>query len=211
MRNLTWFLFASAVATAAAAAPACSPYDPSLGDAPYLCAATEPACPSGYFCQTTQMPAPRDRICVTENGLTPDTMTTGFPCADDSSLEGGARNDTPMTAYQTPVDSQRLDLTLAGLAICPEGDKDNYAITISAANAMKAIEVVVSWDSGQPLTASILNAGGTSIGNGTANGDKSLRACLPNMPMGTYYASVFATGSTKNNYRLSVKLLANCQ
>ena len=81
------------------------------------------------------------------------------------------RNDTPMTAYQTPVDSQRLDLTLAGLAICPEADKDNYAVTISAANAMKAIEVVVSWDDGQPLSMSILNAGGTSIGNGTANGD----------------------------------------
>jgi hypothetical protein len=210
MRNLTWFLFASAIAAAAAAAPACSPYDPSLGDAPYLCAATEPACPSGYTCQTTQMPAPRDRICVSENGLTVDSMS-GFPCADDSSLEGGTRNDTPMTAYQTPVDSQRLDLTLAGLAICPEADKDNYAITISAANAMKAIEVVVSWDNGQPLSTSILNAGGTSIGNGVAMGDKMLRACVPNMPAGTYYASVFATGSTRNNYRMSIKLLANCQ
>ena len=203
MRNLTWFLFASAVAVTA-----CSPYDPNLGDAPYLCATTEPACPSGYTCQTTQMPAPNDRVCVSEGGMTPDTMGS---CADDSSLEGPARNDTPQTAYQTPVDSQRLDLTLAGLAVCPAGDKDNYAVTVSAANAMKAIEVIVSWDSGQPLSMSILNAGGTSIGNGTANGDKSLRACLPNMPMGTYYASVFATGSTKNNYRLSVKLLANCQ
>ena len=58
---------------------------------------------------------------------------------------------------------------------------------------------------------SILNAGGTSIGNGTAKGEKELRACVPNMPAGTYYASVFATGSTKNNYRMSIKLLANCQ
>lgn len=191
-------------------AASCSPYSPSLGDAPYLCAMAEPACPDGYFCQTTQMPAPRDRICVSENGLTPDTMQMGFPCADDSALEGGARNDTPMTAYQTPVDSQRLDLTLAGLAICPEQDKDNYAVTVSSANANKAIEVIVSWDSGQPISMSILNAGGTSIGNGLANGDKSLRACVANIPAGTYYGSVFATGSTKNNYRMSIKLLANC-
>jgi hypothetical protein len=206
MRNLSYLVFAAA----AAAAPACSPYSPSLGDAPYLCATTEPACPDGYFCQTTTMPAPRDRICVSENGLMPDTTQNGFPCADDSSLEGATRNDTPQTAYQTPVDSQRLDLTLAGLAICPEGDKDNYAVTVSSANMGKAIEVVVSWDSGQPLSMSILNAGGTSIGNGTAMGDKALRACVPNMPVGTYYGAVFATGSTKNNYRLSIKLLANC-
>jgi len=206
MRKQLSFLAAAGLAAVAA----CSPYSPNLGNAPYLCATTEPACPDGYFCQTTSEPAPRDRICVSESGLQPDSSTTGFPCADDSSLEGSARNDTPMTAYQTPVDTQRLDLTLAGLAICPEGDKDNYAVTLSSANANKAIEVVVSWDSGQPISMSLLNAGGTSIGNGTANGDKSLRVCVANMPMGTYYASVFATGSTKNNYRLSVKVLANC-
>ena len=207
MRNLTWFLFASAVAVTA-----CSPYDPNLGDAPYLCATTEPACPSGYTCQTTQMPAPNDRVCVSEGGMTPDTMQGS--CADDSSLEGSSRNDTPMTAYQTPVDSQRADLTLAGLAICPEADKDNYAITVSAQTVTAKnnnIEVLVSWDSGQPLSMSILNATGASIGNGVANGDKQLRACIPNIPAGPYYASVFATGSTKNNYRMSIKLLAACQ
>jgi len=204
-KQLTIVLAAAAIASITG----CSPYSPSLGNAPYLCATEGPACPDGYFCQTTAETTPR-MICVSEDGLEPDAMQTGFPCADDSSLEGGARNDTPQTAYQTPVDTQRLDLTLAGLAICPEMDKDNYAVTISAANANKAIEVVVSWDSGQPLSMSILNAGGTSIGNGTANGEKSLRACVPNMPVGTYYGSVFATGSTKNNYRLSIKLLANC-
>ncbi len=191
-----------------AAVPACSPYNPDLGNAPYLCATTEPACPDGYFCQTTQEPAPRDRICVSSGGLTPDSSTTGFPCADDSAVEGGSKNDTPQTAYQTPVDTQRQDLTLAGLAICPEGDKDNYAVTISAAN--KGLEVIVSWDSGQPISMSILNAGGTSIVNGTAMGDKALRACAPNLPVGTYYGSVFATGTTKNNYRLSIKVVASC-
>lgn len=185
----------------------CSPYSPDLGNQPFRCGDGDPACPDGYFCMEV---SPTDRRCISANGAEPDAMGMGFPCADDSSLEGASRNDTPMTAYQTPVDTQRLDLTLAGLAICPEGDKDNYAVTISAANAMKAIELVVSWDSGQPLSASILNAGGTSIGNATANGDKSLRACVPNMPAGTYYAAVFATGSTKNNYRMSVKLLASC-
>lgn len=201
-KQLSFFI--AGLATVAA----CSPYNPELGNAPYLCAMTEPFCPDGYFCQTTSEPAPRDRVCVSEGGLMVDAMTTGFPCADDSALEGSSRNDIPMNAYQTPVDTQRQDLTLAGLAICPEGDKDHYAVTLSSGN--KGIEVIVSWDSGQPISMSILNAGGTSIVNGTANGEKSLRACAPNLPMGTYYGAVFATGSTKNNYRLSIKVVAAC-
>lgn len=198
------FVFTAGIAIVAS----CSPFDPNLGNQPYKCGDGDPACPDGYFCMEVTA---TDRRCVSANGSEVDAMQMGFPCADDMALEGSARNDTPQTAYQTPVDSQRLDLTLAGLALCPEMDKDNYAVTISAANAQKAIELVVGWDSGQPISASILNAGGTSIGNATARGEKEIRACVPNMPAGTYYASVFATGSTKNNYRLSIKLLANCQ
>jgi hypothetical protein len=145
---------------------------------------------------------------VSKDGLQPDSNMTGFPCADDSPVEGSGRNDTPMTAYQTPVDSQRQDLSLAGLAICPAMDKDHYAVQLSAGN--KGIEVIVTWESGQPVSMSLLNAGGTAIVNGTANGDKSLRACAPNLPMGTYYGAVFATGSTQNNYRLQIKVVAAC-
>lgn len=203
MRNLAFILLVGA----------CSPYNPDLGNAPYLCNPDDMSCPDGYKCQATTDATPR-MVCVADGeGLEPDAMQMGFPCADDSSLEGGARNDTPQTAYQTPVDTQRLDLTLAGLAICPEMDKDNYAVTVSSgtvAGGMNSIEVIVSWDSGMPLSMSILNTGGTSIGNGTSNGEKSIRACVPNMPAGTYFASVFAAGTTKNNYRLAVKLKANC-
>ena len=200
MRSLSFLLLSAALT-------ACNAYNPDLGGAPFLCAADEPRCPEGYSCQddgTSRM------VCFSDSGGVVDAAPTGFQCADDSILEGAGKNDTIQTAYATPVATQRKDISFAGLAICPEGDKDNYAVTISSANANKAIEVVVSWDSGQPISMSLLNAGGTSIGNGTANGDKSLRVCVANMPMGTYYASVFATGSTKNNYRLSVKVLANC-
>jgi hypothetical protein len=199
MRKQLGFMFALALA-------ACSPYKPDLGDVPFLCGDAEPVCPDGYVC----MPMGTQMRCVDIEGVMPDSGQMGFPCADDSSLEGTTRNDTPMTAYQTPVDTQRLDLTLAGIALCPMGDKDHYAVTLSAANAMKAIEVIVSWDSGLPISMSLLNAGGTSIGNGVANGDRSLRACAANLPAATYYGAVFATGSTQNNYRLSIKVLPNC-
>lgn len=199
--------------TASAALAACSPYDPDLGNAPYLCGMGEPACPEGYFCQTTTMPAPRDRICVATSGLMPDTSGPGFPCANDSNLEGSSRNDTPMTAYQTPVDTQRPDVMLADLALCPAMDKDHYAISLNGAN--KGIEAIVSWDSGNPIQMSLLNASGASIGNGTANGERSLRACAANLttvpsPNGTFYVSVFAQAATQNNYRLSIRVVANC-
>ena len=106
-----------------------------------------------------------------------------------------------------------LGVVRAGYPHAASGDKDNYAVTVSAstvAGGMNSIEVIVSWDSGQPLSMSILNTGGTSIGNGTMSGEKAIRACVPNMPAGTYVASVFAAGTTKNNYRLAVKLKANC-
>lgn len=188
---------------------ACSPYSPDLGSAPYLCNAEDMSCPDGYSCQ----PSATQMVCVSSEGLGPDAMQMTFPCANDSTFEGGARNDTKETAYQSPVDSQRLDLTLAGLAICPEGDKDHYAVTVSSktfTDKNNNLEVVASWDSGAALSMSILNTVGTSIGAATSNGEKSIRACLPNMPVGTYYVAVFGADSTKNNYRLAVKLKANC-
>jgi hypothetical protein len=196
MRKLSFVSFAALLG-------ACSPYSPDLGDVPFLCGAEDMACPSGYSCQMVV-----DKMaCVSNDGVMADASGPGFPCADDSALEGGARNDTIQTAYQTPVDTQRLDLTLAGLAVCPGGDKDNYAVTISP-GANKSIDVTVSWDSGQPVSMSVLNATGNSIGNGVANGDKMLRLCSKNLPPGTYYASVFASGMTQNNYRLAIKVSA---
>ena len=40
----------AALGLAALAAPSCSPYDPSLPGAPFLCGDQEPRCPDGYVC-----------------------------------------------------------------------------------------------------------------------------------------------------------------
>lgn len=200
-------LFFSIIATLAA----CSSYNPDLGDAPYFCPKDE--CPSGYTCTMTAEPAPRDKVCISNDGVGPDASMPGFQCNDDSPLEGGSRNDTPMSAYQTPVAAQRQDVALAGLAICPEGDLDFYAINLVQAN--QGIEIIASWDSGQPIQMSLTNATGGALVNGTAMGDKALRACAANLtstgsPTGTFFAKVFAASSTKNNYRLSIKQVAAC-
>ena len=178
---------------------ACSPYNPDLGSSPFLCGDTEPVCPEGYTCQDDGMGR---QVCITTGGSLADAAPVGFQCADDSLLEGAGKNDTIQTAYATPVATQRNDISFAGLAICPEGDKDNYLINVVTANSN--LEVVTSWDSGMPVSVSILNGGGTSINNGTANGENSLRAFAANLPIGTYYAQAYAAATTKNNYRIQI-------
>lgn len=180
---------------------ACSPFSPDLGGSPYLCGDTDPQCPEGYACQDD---GTGKLVCVSPNGPGVDAPPSGFQCADDSLLEtaNGATNDTIQTAYATPVAQSRQDISFAGLAICPEGDKDNYAINIVVANSN--LEVITSWDSGQPVSVSILNGGGTSINNGTSSGEKSLRAYAANLPVGTYYAQAYAASNAKNNYRIAI-------
>jgi hypothetical protein len=191
------FLLSSILLTAVG----CSAYDPDLGSIPYKCGMTDPKCPDGYACTNNGT----EDVCVSKSGVTPDSgMMGGFQCADDSLLEGSSRNDSITNAYATPVAQQRNDISFAGVAICPMGDKDNYLIVTTVANSN--IEVITSWDSGDPVSVSILNAGGTSINNGTASGENMLRAFAANVPVGQYYAQAYAAATTKNNYRISIKV-----
>ena len=193
MRSALVILFLSS------ALAACG-YNPDLGSKPFLCATEEPKCPDGYAC----MDNGGKQECVTTSGNIVDAATTGFQCADDSILEGAGKNDTVATAYVTPVATTKQDITFAGLAICPEGDKDTYQVQITVVNSN--LEVITSWDSGMPVSVSILNGGGTSINNGTSNGANSLRAYAANLPVGTYYAQAYASATTKNNYKISLKV-----
>src|SRR5687767_9137427 len=73
-----------------------------------------------------------DRVCGTLDGAVPgDTVSMDAPsgaCADDSVIEP---NDTPQTAFVTPVDTGSLQVSFSSLAICPSGDKDHFRITSS--------------------------------------------------------------------------------
>ena len=180
---------------------ACNAYDPDLGGAPFLCAAAEPKCPDGYACMAD---GTGRQICQSTSGNVVDAAVSGFQCADDSIIEKPDKNDTVGSAYVTPVASQRPEITFSGLAICPEGDKDTYQIQVTAANSN--LEVITSWDSGMPISVSILNGSGASINNGTSSGEKSIRAYAANLPVGTYYAQAYAAANVKNNYKISLKV-----
>ncbi|MBA3458983.1 MAG: hypothetical protein H0T46_03410 [Deltaproteobacteria bacterium] len=180
---------------------ACKGYDPDLGGSPFLCGSEEPKCPDGYECKDD---GTGRQVCFSSSGVIVDAAPSGFQCADDSILEGAGKNDTVSTAYSTPVATQRPDISFAGLAICPEGDKDTYKIDVTTGNSN--VEVITSWDSGMPVSVSLLNGSGSSINNGTSNGEKSLRAYAANLPVGTFYAQAYAAATTKNNYKITIKV-----
>ena len=195
MRSLLFLALASAVT-------ACSPYAPDLGPSPFLCGPADqnPRCPDGYTCQMMS----GQEYCLAPQGTVPVDANNSM-CADDSQLEP---NDMISQAFQTPVATQKNTLTFAGLAICPMGDKDNYAVTITTAN--QNLEVLIEYDTaGADLQGSILNSGGTPIANASpVTGMPGKRkAYTPNLPTGVYYATVFGPnmGSlTTNNYKLTI-------
>lgn len=186
---------------------ACTPYDPDLGPAPFLCGMTEPRCPDGYTCMAnTAGSGGGPEYCLAPNGGVPIDGNHSN-CADDSQLEP---NDTTTTAFQTPVATQKNTLTFAGLAICPSGDKDTYAITITTMG--QNLEVLIEYeDGGATLQGSTLNSGGISIANASpvSGMPGQLRAYTPNMPTGVFYAQVYGPASgalTTNNYKLTVNV-----
>ena len=183
-------------------AAACSPYSPDLGPAPFLCGSAAPVCPDGYTCN---MAAATGGVCEKQGGSGVPVDGTPSNCQDDSSLEP---NDSISMAWQTPVDT-RKSFPLTMLAICPAGDKDTYAMSISVQG--ENIEVLIDYDSsGAALAGAILNSSGNAVANAMSTGsDGHIRAYLANAPVGVYYASVFGPvsgGQTTNNYNLTINI-----
>lgn len=188
------FLFISLIA-------ACSPYDPDLGASPFLCGKEEPKCPDGYTCNGT--------ACVNGSGggsgQVDAPKTSGFQCDDDSATEGPSKNDSTGTAWQTPVATNKTTFPLAGLAICPAGDKDNYSVTIVTEGQNLQADITYQ-DDGAPLQVIILNSSGSPISSSSPNGADMATTKVPNLPTGTYYVQVaVAPGTTlvENNYKIT--------
>jgi hypothetical protein len=180
---------------------ACSPYDPDLGPAPYLCSAVSPDCPEGYTCQSTGQAAPKDMACLPEGGggELPDGGQQGFQCLEDTF----GQNDTTAGAFPTPVAATN-QMFAALTSLCPAGDKDNYSITISTP---ATIRVSTTWESGSAVGVQVLNAGGTPIGNGGPKGTNENCLCLKDLPQATYFAAVSAAATVQNNYRVEIKVI----
>ena len=117
-------------------------------------------------------------------------------------------NDELAQAFQTDVGTNAPARSFGPISVCPEGDRDYFQINVLASN--KGIEVITRWESGMPVTGSILNRAGTPVANGSALGPNAMRACAPNLPIDVYYALAFSLGNQKNNYRIEMKVVDNC-
>ena len=189
---------------------ACTSYDPKLGPKPFQCG-TNGACPDGYVCQADTTGAMACTLAGPGAGNpdAPGVDAPEFVCADDSNLEGATRNDTVATASVTPVASTRKTLSLAGLSICPDGDKDTYRVDITANNQSLAVSITYdapTAEGGVGLSLSILNANGTPVANGAGTGNNMVAVTAPNLMTtnSPYFVQVYGPVTGKNNYKLKI-------
>lgn len=187
---------------AAAALVGCTPYQPSLGQTPYLCAVAEPRCPDSYECVPDNM---GKEICVEPGYVVPDApLVVDFVCAEDGMTEP---NEDIGTAFLTDVGAGVPERIYGPISICPEGDRDTFQVTVGEG---QGVEVITSWEEGEQVQALLLISADTVIANGTAHGFKARRACAANLPAGVYFGRAISPMGLKNNYRIRMRIVDNC-
>lgn len=191
---------------ALAAAPACSPYSPSLGTEPFLCGSGTPKCPDGYSC--TGMNANMQATCVENSSGSPDAGSGTGSCSNDSALN----NNSFATAFVTPVDSNgtKDSVTYMDLGICTAGDQQFFQFTVSP--LMETFCAIVAYDSGSgntPLQANLLNSSdivNTAFAAGSAA--DTLQGYVANLSSGSWVIEIGTVGSagTNNKYSLEIEV-----
>jgi hypothetical protein len=183
---------------------ACSSYSPDLGYEPFSCGTSDPKCPEGYDCVPAGSAGQME--CVQAGGSAPDAgSNNNGQCADDSNLEP---NNDVAHAYiisALPVGG----LKLAGLSICPLGDKDTYTLMASAGQTLQAD---LDFDPSQAtLTVNLISSGGITTVPGQPNGSGMAKAALVGTQSGPQYVQVLVsptagTLTTNGNYKLTLTL-----
>jgi hypothetical protein len=171
---------------------ACSPYSPSLGNQPFSCGSDDPPCPDGYDCMTG--------ACVQSGASAvagPDAGMSGCP---DKTIEP---NNSYSSPFPTPVASQLKTFKLTGVAICPAGDIDVYALTTTG---MQTLTASVTYDSAGPaLDMQLLDSNGMTMKNGTGTAN-TISASVADLPASTTYYVFVQAGSPSdtNGYSLEI-------
>lgn len=183
---------------------ACSSYSPDLGAVPFACGMSDPKCPDGYDC--VPLGSGGQMECLKAGGTAPDAGSNNGQCADDSNLEP---NNDVAHAYiisSLPVGG----LKLAGLSICPAGDKDTYTLMASQG---QTLEADIDFDPNQAtLTVNLISAAGTTTVPGQPNGSGKAKAALVGTQSGSQYVQVLVaptagTLTTNGNYKLTLTLM----
>jgi len=139
-----------------------------------------------------------NNICVPIDAAAPDAPIDAM-CVDMFEP-----NDTVMSATDTGImGTMGTNTRTLAAVICPNGDKDNFKVTITVAG----FDLEALLDSDNALVdGSIINSNGTSIANAVPVSATRRRAHAPSLPLGTYYVMAFGgnTATSLNSYSLTV-------
>lgn len=190
---------------------ACNTYDPELGQTPFRCGLDSPRCPDGYECVTY---SPSEEICTRigdDPGVRPDGAPGddggggggNFVCNNDSEIEP---NESLSDPTLTGIPSVQTSVRYVSLAICPSTDQDffRFEIAVNATNVIAEIEYQANRGE---LSLNILDNAGSSISTAlpAAGNPNILRAAIPNLPIGIYYAQVRSVeAGVQNNYSIEI-------
>jgi hypothetical protein len=178
---------------------ACDPYDPRLGDKPFLCGLEAPRCPDGY----TPVDLNPSRCECQLHPPEPDAGAT-YACVADPD----ERNETPGQATPTRLDLNPIDSF--NVSVCPADDVDLYEIPVAQASSI--IILTVTYDSGRRLPdLDLLDRGGVSL-HPTIETPSAMQIKTSYLApsVGRYYARVAANRVAPEavNYTLTLELVA---
>ncbi len=186
----------------------CNTYEPELGSAPFRCGLSNPRCPEGYQCVTYSA---ADEICERiggQPGDRPGEADAGgdvgpVTCNDDSLIEP---NESISDPTLTSIPEVQPSARLVSLAICPSTDQDFFKFEVTTNGTNVTAEIEYQAASGL-LALDVLNNSGVSISSAqpVAGNGNILRAAIPNLPIGIYFAQVRAAESgVENNYVIEI-------
>ncbi|MCP4449657.1 MAG: hypothetical protein GY811_30650 [Myxococcales bacterium] len=182
---------------------ACNTYDPDLGETPFRCGLDNPRCPDGYECVTYSAAEEICQFIGEDPAIRADGGGAGdLVCNNDSELEPNESiSDPTLTGIPNVQTFARYVV-----AICPSSDQDffRFEVLVDTANVTAEVEYLAGRGL---LSLNILTVSGVSIGTGLPVGDNAniLRATMPNLAIGIYYAQVRSgEAGAQNNYSIEI-------
>jgi hypothetical protein len=118
---------------------ACSPYDPDLGDQPFLCGTSDPRCPDGYVCIER---VNDDKVCERAETAADAGGDGNLLCSRDAALEP---NETIETATGAAIAADGVAPPIAAV-ICPDTERDTYRLDVATTGQNVRVEVTYQLD-----------------------------------------------------------------
>jgi len=175
---------------------ACNPYDPQLGDRPFLCGSDEPRCPDGYVAVDLEL----DRCECRRGGTVADGGV--YQCTTDPNEP----NETISSATETTVGTN-MQYMAPNAAICRvagSDDVDVYHLMAPRAGTLITVDVAFFDDTRVP-TIDLLDSGGVSVARGMPSPEpRDIVATFTAPTPASYFAKVSAAQDVNYSIRITI-------